>query len=363
MEPTTPWDLVGHRLPVETLKAIVDLIDNNRDLLALALADTVLNSLATRKLYAEGITHRALESLLAGRYLATLVKTASVDDLWIPSPEEADDDLESNRNEYADLDASPVPVLPNEEQIVTVEFPLADDVLKALKRGLSNARAVLFLHLLPSLQELTIHGWSAAHWGFGFECDYFFRIFPEPWSPLPLAAGLRNLTSLSISLEAETIDGEFDPNFVVRLLALPRLLNLTIALVCGLEGWISELGPRLPELYGTSSVTDLTFNSSGIHAEVFAQLLRIPRALRSFEYHHGGWVAGEVGGWWPNEPEYLVGSIVAALSPARKTLVKLVISDEEGTRLSMAAVGSLDMFTKLVEVKLPDGTVQYRQNE
>jgi hypothetical protein len=349
-------------LPVETLKAIVDLVDDKRDLATLALVNTTLTSLATPKLYKEGVTLGALGVLLARPDLALLVKTASIEDLLVlyaDSTEEADEQIETWGQYYAGLsrnkkaskasrggaspDDSDLPLMPTEEQIE--EFALDDGIVGALKRKLPNARAALFLHLLPSLQELKVDGRSN---DWSLEFDRFFAIFPEPWSP-PTAAGLRSLTSLSISWEDQVADGGFRPDFVVRLLALPRLRTLRMTLVRG-HRWPRHLEARLHELHGTSSVTDLAFTHSGIAAPVLAQLLRIPRALRSFEYVHSGWGADDLGQWGPGA--YTPGSIGAALAPARKTLVKLVVDDPQ-RKLGTEAIGSLDGFKQLMEIRVP----------
>jgi hypothetical protein len=338
-------------LPVETMKAVVDLVDNKGDLAALALANAMFSSLATSKLYTEYVTLRALGVLLARPDLAMLVNSVSIEGLYAPagySVQEADEAYEDEIGLSDDL-----PLIPTERQIEEFALCNDDDVLGALKRKFPNARAILLLHLLPSLQELRIVGESN---GWCLQYDRFLRIFPEPGSP-PMAAGLRGLTSLDISWSDESSEGGLEPELVVRLLALPCLLRLRMCPVWGNE-FPPDLEARLPELYGTSSVMDLAFTYSGIDAEVLPHLVRIPRALSSFEYHHDGPLVYDVEGWGNNS----AGKIAAALAPARETLVKLVIEDPLGD-LGIEAVGSLEAFKKLVEIKIPESGRRRRDCE
>jgi hypothetical protein len=331
-------------LPAETLKAIVDLVDDKSDLAALALVNTLLSSLATSKLYAECVSLGAVGVLLARPDLALLVRTVSIEELYVPYANSVEESDEEVKGAGGLLDA--VPIIPTEEQIE--EFALDADVLGALERGFPSARAVLLLRLLPSLQELKIYGESN---GWSLQHDRFLRSFPEQGRP-PMAAGLRSLTTLDFSWFDQISEGGLEPEFVVRLLGLPCLLRLRMRPVWG-KKFPPDLEARLPELYGTSSVTDLAFAYSGIDARVLPHLVRIPRALRSFEYQHAGTLSYLVGGWSPIiYNDYQVGKIAAALAPARETLVRLVIDDPE-EHLGIEAIGSFDAFKQLVEIKIP----------
>jgi hypothetical protein len=330
-------------LPAETLKAIVDLIDDKGDLAALALVDTLFSSLATSKLYAECVSLGALGVLLARPDLALLVRTVSIEELYVPYANSVEESDEAYEAEIGSLDD--VPSMPTEEHIK--EFALDDDALGALERGLPSARAVLLLHLLPSLQELKINGES---YGWRLQHDRFLRSFPEQGSP-PMAAGLRSLTTLDISWSDKSSEGGLEPELVVRLLGLPCLLRLRMCPVWGSE-FPPDLEARLPELYDTSSVTDLTFKHSGIDPTVLPHLVRIPRALRSFEYQHDITLVYDVGGWSQAGNDDPAGKIAAALAPARETLVRLVIDDPQED-LGIEAIGSLDAFKQLVEIKIP----------
>jgi hypothetical protein len=336
-------------LPAETLKAIVDMIDDKGDLAALTLVDTLFGSFATSKLYAECVSLGALGVLLARPDLALLVRKVSIEELYVPFANSVEDSDEAYEADIGSPDD--VPSMPTEEQIEELAFD--GDVMGALERGLPSARAVLLLHLLPSLQELKINGESN---GWSLQHDRFLCSFPEPGSP-PMAVGLRTLTSLDISWFDEIAEGGLEPELVVRLLALLRLLKLRMRPVWG-HGLSSDLEVRLPELYGTSSGTDLTFKYSGIDVIVLPHLVRIPRALRSFEYQHDGPLVYHVEGWGNNS----AGKIAAALAPSRDTLVKLVIEDPLGD-LGIEAVGSLDAFEKLVEIKIPESGRRRRDCE
>jgi hypothetical protein len=304
------------RLPVETLDDIISRLDH-LGLAGVAHTSQVLNAVATPHLY-RAVTLSTLATLLARPDLRSYGKKAVIhyDDL----PDEFDEDNQ-------------VTFTPPSEHVWSFD----ETINKVREDGAMSAPPRLLLHLLPSLETLDLAEWWPT------KCREFFHaavpLFEEP-NRAPMASGLRSLRFLECSY-GDT-EGGFDTDTVVRMLTLPSLTSLILGAVNGNEAQPDGLEERLPSLYGTSSLTTLVFDWSAIHPRILGHFVRIPSALQSFTYNHGGSIVGyaEIG----------VGELASALYPIHEHLRELVVEDYSG-ELEDGAFGSFRDFKHLVKLK------------
>jgi hypothetical protein len=308
------------RLPVEALNDIMSKLDRPA-LARAASASQVLNVAATPRLY-KSIALSTLATLLARPDLRSFGK-----DLAIPYDDVADSD--DGKDSDGERHGASLIHLPTPSQQQIQSLGLNESLVQALEQGTKWAQAVLLLYLLPSLESLRMADWWPG------KCREFFEAaVPLFGEPIPLAPGLRSLRSLVCSY-GDT-EGGFDAETVLRMLVLPSLNYLAVDAV-NAEEWDDE---RLTSLHGLSSVTTLAFSGSAIDPHTLGHFVRIPRALESLEYSHGGATVGHA--------EIGVGELASALLPIREHLRELVVDDNSG-ELEDGAFGSLREFKNLVK--------------
>jgi hypothetical protein len=343
---------------------------------ALALTSRALNAYAVSRLY-ESVTIGALNALLLHPHLARCVREArielpvkdefhfdlgasddgsssgkgdpeedatqraSTDGTWSPFLD-AYDDME---NGFPRKPAVPLPDgFPTENQIAV--FGLDDALLHALHGDSHVARAILLLHLVPSLRTLALGHLSSY--------SVFNALFPFPGaepSEMPrLPAGLQSVRSMRVLFSPEAPYPHARTELLLRMMTLPKL-NALYAHDLQDSGHVpTEWQTRLRAAYGTSSVQRLQLTASFLADATLEHFLYLPRTLTTFALELHAYSCREPG------PLDLI-MLNDALANHRETLEQVDLDDigvwENSAELVTKRLAGFTSFPALKRLKVP----------
>jgi hypothetical protein len=224
-------------------------------------------------------------------------------------------------------------------------FHLDDALLLGLRGDSHVARAILLLHLLPSLRTLKLdHASPYVPFNALLPCLGVTNIERKG-----LAAGLRSLTSIRVRFAADAPHPRMDAEIILRMMALPSLLTLSTH--GAQDSWNSRTEQVcVRAAYGTSAVQRLSCTGSLLGNAALENMLRLPRALVAFIY--------EMDAKDDDFPELVDLAVISqALLQHAETLEVLEISDlcarEVWHELVTNRLASLSTFSALRRVAVP----------
>jgi hypothetical protein len=274
---TNPFDKCADELIVEIIHHLIK--DNpipiplNRDILNLSLSNRRLRHIALPFLYrdihiySKGYLYRFFHFLIEMPHYAPLVRKFSVDLYADIMSSEYRERVDERSKGNFDLFANHA-----------LKHGIPDSLVTKVKNKRSWAVA---LSLLPLFTRLNV-----LEWGPGNDYDVVDDIqefFPLFYSRL-IPSSLRSFTRKG-GLGA---DHYFD-----MATLFPVIIYSSLNEICGYRivsrkhhapSLVSPPGTRLQDWYGKSNVHTLKFYAANFHGEHVAELLKLPRALKTFTY-------------------------------------------------------------------------------
>jgi hypothetical protein len=194
------------------------------------------------------------------------------------------------------------------------------------------ARTVLLLRMCPHLTEVDAEWWHEA-WFFNTQ----FPLAAQPAGAPLCAQGLTSLRLVCSPTQGQR--GFLSASEVAQLMLLPRLQRLRVQLIWDYWSRPSDEEDRaMPALYGRSGVEHLALTDCFIRSPVvFRELLRLPRALASFEYEHNALSAFDLAA---------LGAALAD-SPSRASLRHVAVTQQDYRSGDIPAIGDLHRLAEL----------------
>jgi hypothetical protein len=174
-------------------------------------------------------------------------------------------------------------------ELACVKYGLHPDLRRALAEDTMPPQVILLLRLLPSVTHLSLAGPHSDSW----LCEAL--LFPQITGGLPITGCFRSIRSLSVNFHHS-----LHANHILACMLLPALDELELS--CATDSWIRwhshGVAHALQTARGTSTITRLYIPESCLSGDALADLIRMPRALRSFGYHRSGaWITWKEADW------------------------------------------------------------------